>query len=75
MRSTEEMALQAKTRTKLTCKNTHNRTTLAKTQNIHTDTDTHTHTYQFHKHTMRKEEVFSYRCGIIWSLVALTKKT
>lgn len=36
MRSTEEMALQAKTRTKLTCKNRHSHTTLAKTQHTHT---------------------------------------
>jgi len=36
MRSTEEMALQAKTRTKLTCKNRHNHPILAKTQNTHT---------------------------------------
>jgi len=38
MRSTDEIALQAKTRTKLTCKNRYNRTTLAKTQNTHTHT-------------------------------------
>jgi len=35
MRSTEEMALQAKTRTKLTCKNRNNHTTLANTQHTH----------------------------------------
>ena len=32
MRSTEEMNLKAKTRTKLTCKNRHNHTSLARTQ-------------------------------------------
>ena len=45
MRSTEEMALQAKTRTKLTCNNRHNHATLAKAQKTHIHTHTVPHTY------------------------------